>query len=88
MWCYKRTLKKKYIDHITDKRMKEVMRAKNVNRGKFRFAGPQLRGSSSRLMQLVLEGKIEGRRCKDRPRQTWFEDVKEWTKTYNLHEIK
>ncbi|GFR60999.1 eukaryotic translation initiation factor 3 subunit F [Elysia marginata] len=44
---------------------------------KLRYAGHIIRGSSGPLLQLFLEGKIEGKREQGRPRRNWMDGVKE-----------
>ncbi|GFR62198.1 histone-lysine n-methyltransferase [Elysia marginata] len=45
---------------------------------KLGYAGHIMRGSSEPLLQLSLEGKIEGKRGQGRPRKNCMDDVKEW----------
>ena len=30
LWCYRKMLKVKYTDHVTNKKMKEILRVENV----------------------------------------------------------
>ena len=60
-------LKIKYMDHVTNAKVKELMGAKEENswstelaRRKMHYAGHVLRGSAGSLCQLVLEGWVEG----------------------------
>ncbi|GFR92623.1 eukaryotic translation initiation factor 3 subunit F [Elysia marginata] len=43
------------------------------------YSGHIMRDSSGPLLQLSLEGKIEGKRGQGRPRKNWVDDVKEWS---------
>ncbi|GFS17125.1 eukaryotic translation initiation factor 3 subunit F [Elysia marginata] len=47
-----------------------------------------MRGSSGPLLQLSLEGKIEGKRGQGRPRRNWIDDVKEWTGLTSYRDTK
>jgi len=38
-----------------------------------------MRGSSGVSHRYILEGKIEGKKNRGRPRLTWMNDVIEWT---------
>ena len=94
MWCYRQMLKIKYSDHVTNKKVKEIMGVNmKYNRGmelakcKMKYAGHVLRGSARKLVQLVLEGRVKGKRSQGRPRRTWG-DVKEWTKVANIGRAK
>ena len=47
---------------------------------KLSFAGHVLRGSGGDSHLLVLEGKINGKRGKGRPRLTWMDSILRWIK--------
>ncbi|KAG1673931.1 Coiled-coil domain-containing protein 149 [Nymphon striatum] len=55
---------------------------------KMRFAGHVMRGSSGDLLNLILEGSIEGVRDRGRQRRTWGDDVKEWSRTTSIGDAK
>ncbi|KAG1712172.1 Eukaryotic translation initiation factor 4 gamma 3 [Nymphon striatum] len=94
LWCYRRMLKVKYTDHVTNKKVKELIGAENIQwaddvaRRKLKFAGHVMRGCCDTLTQLVLEGLVEGKRDRGRQRKVWGDDLKEWTKSKNLGEVK
>ncbi|KAG1712200.1 putative ATP-dependent RNA helicase DDX49 [Nymphon striatum] len=44
--------------------------------------------TNGKLINLILEGCIEGVRDKGRQRRTWGDDVKEWTRTTTIGEAK
>ena len=43
-----------------------------------------MRGSSGGLVQLVLEGYIEGKKGRGRPRRIGGDDIKEWSKCKSI----
>ncbi|KAG1654743.1 hypothetical protein GQR58_024829 [Nymphon striatum] len=55
---------------------------------KLKFAGHVMRGRCETLTQLVLEGLVEGKRDRGRQRRVWGDDLKEWTRSKNLGEVK
>ncbi|GFS23344.1 eukaryotic translation initiation factor 3 subunit F [Elysia marginata] len=55
---------------------------------KLRYAGHIMRSSSGPLLQLSLEGKIEGKRVQERPRRNWMDDVKEWSGSKSYGDTK
>ncbi|GFS09947.1 endonuclease-reverse transcriptase [Elysia marginata] len=57
-------------------------------RRKLGYAGHIMRGSSGPLLQLSLEGKIEGKRGQGRPRRNWMGDVKEWSGSTSCGDTK
>ncbi|KAG1652745.1 Protein FAM234B [Nymphon striatum] len=91
---YRRMLKVKYTDHVTNKKVKELIGAENIQwaedlaRRKLKFAGHVMRRCCDTLTQLVLEGLVEGKRDIGRQRRVWGDDLKEWTKSKNLGEVK
>ena len=61
-------MKIKYTDHVTNKRVKEIIGveanwSEDLAKGKLRYAGHIMRGSSGGLVQLVLEGYIVGKKA-------------------------
>ena len=84
LWCYRRMLKIRCTDHVTSTRVKEIIGvernwSEDLARRKLRYAGHIMRGSSGGLVQLVLEGYIEGKKGRGRPRRIWGDDIKEWS---------
>ena len=66
LWCYRRMLKIRYTDHVTNTRVKEIIGvernwSEDLARRKLRYAGHIMRGSSGGLVQLVtLKGRKAG----------------------------
>ncbi|KAG1672680.1 Blastula protease 10 [Nymphon striatum] len=65
-WCYRRILKISWMEKVSNKTVLQLMGAeetlvKSLKQRKMRFAGHVLRGSSGSLVNLVLEGSIEGK---------------------------
>ena len=52
------------------------------------FAGHVLRGSSGDSAIQILEGKLEGKIAKGRPRRMWLDDIKDWTKLDSYASVK
>ena len=64
---YGAMLKNRYTDHVTNTRVKEIIGIErswpeDLAKRKLRYAGHIMRGSSGGLVQLVLEGYIEGKK--------------------------
>ena len=49
--------------------------SEDLARKKLRYAGHIMRGSNGGLVQLALEGYIEGKKGRDRPRMIWGNDI-------------
>ena len=75
MWCYRRILRISWREHKTNK---EVLQTADVTerlldqliKRKMRYAGHVIRGSSGHLLQLALEGRIDARRGRGRPKRS------------------
>ncbi|GFS04178.1 endonuclease-reverse transcriptase [Elysia marginata] len=94
MWCYRRLLKVPWTEKKTNKEIEQMddvgeilLQQLNMKR-KLRYAGHIMRGSSGPLLQLPLEGKIEGKRGQGRPRRNWMDDVKEWSGSTSYGDTK
>ena len=93
LWCYRRMLKIRYTDHVTSTRVKEIIGvernwSEDLARRKLRYAGHIMRGSSGGLVQLVLEGYIEGKKGRGRLRRIWGDDIKEWSNCKTIGKAK
>ena len=80
-------LKIKYSDHVINRKVKETMGVDMKYNWGTELA-KLLSGSVGELVQLVLEGRVQGKRSQGRPRRTWGDDVKEWTKVANIGRAK
>ena len=84
-WCYRRLLKIKWTDKISNeevlRRIKEdeMCMYKSIQKQKLAFTGHILRGSSGKDAIQILEGKLEANTAQGRPRRMWLDDIKEWT---------
>ncbi|GFS02544.1 eukaryotic translation initiation factor 3 subunit F [Elysia marginata] len=87
MWCYRRLFKVPCREKETNKEIMQMAdvgeRLQQLMKRKLRYAGHTMRGSSGPLLQLSLEGKIEGKRGQGRPRRNWMDAVKEWSGSTN-----
>ena len=88
-WCYRRMLEVSYVDRVTNneviKRMHtELHFRKDMWRRKMEFVGHVLRGSSGNSHLSILDGKVCGKRLRGRPRLSWTDDSRKWTKFNNF----
>ena len=81
MWVYRRVLKISWTDKITSE---EVLRRMGTGRQivrqfktrKLQYLGHIIRHRGPNTSQIqLIEGKIEGRRSRGRPRNTWTTDI-------------
>jgi len=98
-WCYRRLLKIKWTDMISNEEVLQRMKEKEgflyyciksffffhtIVKQKMPFAGHVLRGSSGDSAIQILEGKLEGKIAKRRPRRIGLD----WTKLVSYASIK
>lgn len=85
MWCYRRMLRVSYIYHTTNVTIlerlgkdKEIV--DTIKNRKMDYFGHIMRGDKYRLLQLILQGKIEGKRGPGRRRVSWLANLRKWTR--------
>lgn len=84
MWIHRRMLRVSWTDMLTNE---EVLRRASTERQllttikcrKISYLGHVLRGEEYRLLQLILKGKIEGRRGVGRRQMSWLRNIRQWT---------
>ena len=79
MWCYRRMMRISYIEHKTNNEVLEMVTSKRallciIKKRKTEYFGHLIRMNG--LQRILLEGKVNGKRGKGRPRITWMENIK------------
>jgi hypothetical protein len=82
MWTYRRMLKIPWTAKISNKDVLKQMKITKrllptIQTRKLKYFGHITRHSS--LQRMLLEGKVNGRRGRGRPRATWITDIAQWT---------
>ncbi|CAH2245137.1 jg2391 [Pararge aegeria aegeria] len=80
MWAYRRMLKTSWTNEEVLLRVgcqRELW--KSVKKKKVAYVGHVLRHDRYRLLQLIMMGKVAGKRCIGRKRKSWLRNIKEWT---------
>ena len=81
MWCLRRIGSIKWSDRITNESVLRMLKTKrqllsNIQKRKTKYFGHIKRRKN--ILTTALEGKLEGKRPRGRPRNTWMTDIKEW----------
>ena len=84
MWLYQRLLNITWRDKRTHASILEQLNVKrelfgNIVKRKLTFFGHIIRNKNSRLVPDIVEGKIEGKRGRGRPRICYIDNIKHWT---------
>ena len=96
MWGYRRMLIISCTSHTTNIDVlqkigvKETTMLNNLKHRKLSYAGHIMRNTSGHYDTLLttIEGRLEGKRGRGRPRRTWVDDIREWTGSKRYDQIK
>lgn len=83
MWTYRRMLRISWIQKITNE---EVLRKLNtetellytIKKRKLEYLGHIMRNKKYELLQLIIQGKINGKRGPGRRRDSWLKNLRVW----------
>lgn len=83
MWIYRRILKIPWTDHITNVEvMQRIGKEKEVvftvKKRKLEYLGHIMRHDKYRLLQLIVQGKVHGKRGPGRRRHSWMHNLRQW----------
>ena len=87
MWLNRRMLRISWKEHKTNADVLHKMKTKRsllntIKKRKCQYFGHLIRRDG--VQRLLMEGRINSRRGRGRPRTTWTDNIKEWTKiSYN-----
>lgn len=92
MWCYRRMLKIRWIHRVTNKEVlrragksRELMAT--MKRRKTAYLGHVLRHERYQLLQVVMMGKVEGKRAVGRRRTSWLSNIRKWTSIAGVEDL-
>ncbi|GFO33066.1 endonuclease-reverse transcriptase [Plakobranchus ocellatus] len=83
MWFYRRLLRISWRERRTDQSILEELNEERkllnyIKKRKLTFFGHTCR-SKCTLMKNILQGRMEGKRQRGRPRINYFDNIKSWT---------
>ena len=69
---------------------RETTMVNNLKNRKLSYAGHIMRNTSGHYDTLLrtIEGRLEGKRGRGRPRRTWVDDLRDWTGSKRYDQIK
>ena len=90
MWVYRKMMKISWVQKISNEDVMNMVQAKEyiipaIKKRKLSFFGHMIRRDN--IHRLLLEGKVEGKRSRGRPRAEWMDNIFEWTGTSEYCEI-
>uniref|UniRef100_A0A2A4JBK9 Reverse transcriptase domain-containing protein n=1 Tax=Heliothis virescens TaxID=7102 RepID=A0A2A4JBK9_HELVI len=83
MWVYRRILRISWTDRISNVKVLQMVNKKaevlnTVKRRKLQYLGHIMRNDKYILLQLIMQGKIQGRRTPGRRRTSWLKNLRTW----------
>ena len=92
MWCYRRLLKISWTQRVTNKAVlqrlnKERELLLKIKKRKTAYLGHIVRNEKYEILQLIIQGKIEGRRRIGRKQFSWLRNIRNWTGLRTIEEI-
>lgn len=83
LWIYRRILRISWIDKVTNEEvLRRMQKDKEViltiKRRKMLYMGHIMRGEKYRILQVIMQGKIKGKRSIGRRRNSWLRNLREW----------
>lgn len=92
MWLHRRMLR---IPWVALQRNEAVLDRANTVREllttvkcrKLAYLGHVLRGNRYRMLQLIMKGKIEGRRGVGRKQISWLKNIRDWTGIHSVEQL-
>ena len=83
MWVYRRILKISWMDRVTNAEVLARMNTSltlliSVKKRKLLYFGHVMRNEKYRLLHLIIQGRIEGRRAPGRRRTSWLKNLRQW----------
>ena len=83
MWAYRRILKISWTDRVTNV---EVLRRlnkqheviNNVKKRKLEYFAHVMRNDKYKLLHIIIQGKIEGKRSAGRRKTSWLKNLRQW----------
>ncbi|XP_049957338.1 uncharacterized protein LOC126473992 [Schistocerca serialis cubense] len=91
MWCYRRMLKIRWVDHMTNDEVLNRIGEKrslwhNLTRRRDRLVGHVRRHQG--ITNLVLEGSVEGKNCRGKPRNEYAKQIQNGVSCSRYWEMK
>lgn len=83
MWTYRRILRIPWTDRVTNEEVirgmgkeREIMNI--IKARKLEYLGHIMRGEKYHLLQVIIQGKIQGKRSIGRRRHSWLKNLRDW----------
>ncbi|CAG9835438.1 unnamed protein product [Diabrotica balteata] len=83
MWSYRHILRISWTEHVTNEEVlrrigKEREVEISIKKKKLEYLGHVMRQNKYRVLQLIVQGKIDSRRGPGRRRHSWLQNLRQW----------
>lgn len=84
MWVYRRMLKISWVQKVRNVTVLQRLNKKGtevlntIKRRKLEYFGHIMRNPKYELLQVITQGKIQGRRRPGRPMTSWLQNLRQW----------
>ncbi|XP_055388393.1 uncharacterized protein LOC129616943 [Condylostylus longicornis] len=84
MWVYRRMLKISWTERVSNSEVLNRLRKQRellltIKKQKAAYFGHVIRGQKYELLQLIIQGRIEGKRGVGRKQMSWLRNIRNWT---------
>jgi len=92
MWTYRRILKISWTSRVTNSEVlnklgKQRELLLTMKKRKVAYFGHVIRGQKYELLQLIVQGKIEGKRGVGRKQMSWLRNIRNWTNIRTIENL-
>ncbi|XP_045783253.1 uncharacterized protein LOC123879530 [Maniola jurtina] len=92
MWTYRRMLHISWTAKVSNaevlaRMQKKTELVKTIKQRKISYLGHILRHDRYRLLQIIMVGKIAGKRVVGRRKKSWLRNIREWTGIKTVGEL-
>lgn len=92
MWCYRRMLRISWTQKVSNVRVlqrvgKSRELLQTINKRKVAYLGHVLRHEKYELLQLIMMGKVAGKRRVGRRKKSWLRNIREWTNISSVEQL-
>ena len=82
MWCYRRLLRISWTKKVTNNEVLQRVDSQrtifiDIKRRKLKYFGHIMRKNG--FQRILMDGKVDGKRGRGRPRTSWSSNIAEWT---------
>ena len=83
MWLYRRMLRISWVERVTNVEVLRCMKKERealltIKKRKLLYMGHVMRGEKYQTLQVIMQGKIQGKRSMGRRRNSWLKNLREW----------